>query len=64
MSNSTSVRFDIARGVDVLRGSKLVEHFDGPLAYERAKLCAAEGRGRYLRYWAAKEKVILQKERK
>ena len=51
---ANSVSFDITRGVDVFRGSKLVEHFDGPLAYERARLCEAEGRGRYLRYWAAK----------
>ena len=51
---TTTTTFDITRGVDVLRGSKLVEHFDGPLAHERAKLCAVEGRGRYLRYWGIK----------
>lgn len=55
MSKSKSVRFDVTRGVDVLRGSKLVEHFDGPLAYERAQLCAKEGAGRYLRFWGLKE---------
>lgn len=52
---NTSVRFDIARGVDVMRGSKVLKHYDGPLAYERARLAAAEGRGRHLRYWAEKE---------
>ena len=46
--------FDITRGVDVFRGSKLIAHFDGPLAYELAKLCEAEGSGRYVRYWARK----------
>ena len=50
-----AILFDITRGIDVFRGSKLVEHFDGPLAYERAKLCAAEKPGRYLRYWGVKE---------
>lgn len=50
-----AINFDITRGVDVFRGSKLIEHFDGPLAYERAKLCMAEGRGRYMRYWGVKE---------
>lgn len=49
-----AISIDLSRGVDVLRGSKLVEHFDGADAYERAKACAAAGPGRYVRYWGIK----------
>lgn len=50
-----AISFDISRGVDVLRGSKLLEHFEGADAYERAKAKACEGPGRYVRYWGVKE---------
>lgn len=54
---SNSVQFDITRGVDVMRADKVVQHFDGPLALERAKLAAADPhlRGGYIRYWGVKE---------
>jgi len=51
---ATTITIDFSRGIDVMRGPKLVEHFEGAGAYEAAKRCAAEGRGRYLRYWAVK----------
>ena len=50
-----SINVDLSRGVDVFRGSKLIEHFDGADALEAAKRCASEGPGRYIRYWAVKE---------
>lgn len=52
MSNIT---IDLARGVDVLRGSKLLQHFEGADALAAAQRFAAEGPGRYVRYWAVKE---------
>lgn len=42
---------DAARGFDVMRGKQVVEHFDN---YADARKCEAAGRGRYIRYWAAK----------
>lgn len=54
MSN-TNITIDIARGVDVLRNGKLVEHFDGADALAAAWRCVRQGRGRYVRYWAVKE---------
>lgn len=46
---------DLSRGVDVFRGSKLVEHFEGADALRAAERCAAKKPGRYVRYWAVKE---------
>ena len=46
-----SISIDFSRGVDVFRGSKLVAHFEGADAYAQAKACAAQGHGRYVRYW-------------
>ena len=51
---STTITVDVTRGVDVFRGSKLLEHFEGADAYERAKAKAGEGPGRYVRYWGLK----------
>ena len=51
---SESVTIDFSRGFDVFRGSKLIAHFDGAGAYEAAKAKAAEGPGRYVRYWGIK----------
>jgi hypothetical protein len=51
---STSITIDVTRGVDVFRGSKLVEHFEGADAYERAKAKAAERLSYYVRYWGVK----------
>lgn len=42
---------DVERGFDVFRGSKLLAHF---ASYEEACAYAAEGPGRWVRYWAAK----------
>ena len=42
---------DLSRGVDVLRGSKVLKHFDN---YADARAYACEGHGRYLRYWGVK----------
>ena len=55
MSMSKSIVVDLSRGVDVFRGSKLVEHFEGADALRAAQQCAAEKPGRYVRYWAVKE---------
>lgn len=49
-----AITIDISRGVDVFRGSKLLEHFEGAGALEAAKAKAAEGPGRYVRYWGVK----------
>ena len=49
-----AISIDISRGVDVFYGSKLVEHFEGADALAAAKRCAAQGRGRYVRYWGLK----------
>jgi hypothetical protein len=61
--NSVHV-FDFSRGVDVFRGSKLLKHFDGPNAYEAARLFEAAAPGRYLRYWRAKPVVVTVSEGK
>lgn len=53
MSNTITV--DLSRGVDVFRGSKLLEHFEGTDALAAAQRFAAEKPGRYVRYWAVKE---------
>lgn len=49
-----AISIDISRGVDVFRGSKLIAHFEGAGALEAAKAKAAEGPGRYVRYWGIK----------
>ena len=56
MSNfGTVIPVDTTRGVDVFRGSKLLRHFEGADAYADAKAYAAQGHGRYVRYWGLKE---------
>ena len=55
MSNSNSIRFDVTRGADVFRGSKLLAHFDGEHALEMARAYADQAPGRYVRYWGVKE---------
>ena len=47
---------DMTRGVDVLRGNKVLKHFDN---YADARAYAREGRGRYLRYWGIKPQPEL-----
>jgi len=49
-----SISVDFSRGVDVMRGKQILRHFDGEGALEAARAYAAEGRGRYLRYWGIK----------
>lgn len=47
----TSFAFDLSRGVDVLVGAKVVAHFDGADALERAWAEAQGKSGRWVRYW-------------
>ena len=46
-----AIAIDISRGTDVFRGSRLLRHFEGADALQAARAYAAEGRGRYVRYW-------------
>lgn len=49
-------KFDLSRGVDVMRGKRVVWHFIGPYALAEALDYAAElGGGHYVRYWGVKE---------
>lgn len=48
---TTTFAFDVTRGVDVMRGREVVEHFDGADALEKACALVAAGGGRYARYW-------------
>ena len=45
------ISVDVSRGFDVLVGSKVLAHFG---TYAEACSYAAEVRGRWIRYWAAK----------
>ena len=42
---------DAARGFDVFRGSKLLQHFG---SYAEARAYEAAAPGRYIRYWGVK----------
>jgi hypothetical protein len=42
---------DLSRGFDVLRGSKLLAHFE---SYDEARAYADAALGRYIRYWGKK----------
>ena len=56
MFSDKHVGFDLSRGVDVMRGDRVLWHFVGPMAYLMA-LSYAEGRpGAYIRYWDKKKK--------
>ena len=48
---ASSFKFDVTRGVDVMRGKEVVAHFDGADALEQACAQVAAGNGRYVRYW-------------
>ena len=48
---ASNFKFDVTRGVDVMRGTQVVEHFDGADALEKALALVATGAGRYVRYW-------------
>ena len=48
---STNFKFDVSRGVDVMRGKEVVAHFDGADALAQAWALVAAGGGRYVRYW-------------
>lgn len=48
---ASNFNFDVTRGVDVMRGKEVVEHFDGADALEKACALVAAGGGRYVRYW-------------
>lgn len=45
------ITVDLSRGFDVMRGTRVMRHFD---SYAEAKAYAAQSGGRYLRYWAAR----------
>ena len=47
----TGFKFDVTRGVDVMRGREVVTHFDGADALEKAWAQVQAGGGRYVRYW-------------
>lgn len=51
----STINFDVSRGVDFMRGSAVVLHFDGPDALELAWAHARTTRGGYVRYWTVKE---------
>lgn len=46
------VTVDMSKGFDVMRGKQVLRHFE---RYEDAQAYAAAGRGRYVRYWGARE---------
>ena len=46
------IAIDMSRGFDVLRGKRVLRHFD---TYEAAWAYANESGGRYVRYWELKE---------
>lgn len=46
---------DMSYGFDIMCGSKVLRHFEGtPDGYAAAKAYAAQGRGRYIRYYGKK----------
>ena len=45
------IKVDLSRGFDVLRGSKVLRHFE---SYAEACAYAAQKGGRYVRYYAEK----------
>ena len=45
------ITVDESRGFDVMRGAKILRHF---ASYAEATAYAAEGAGRYVRYWGVK----------
>lgn len=51
---ATTITIDVTQGVDLFRGSKLLEHFEGANAYKLAKAAASEKPGSYIRYWGLK----------
>lgn len=42
---------DITRGFDVMRGSRVLRHFE---SYDEAIAYMRAGRGRWVRYWGVK----------
>ena len=45
------ITVDVSRGFDVMRGKRVLRHFD---SYDEACAYAAEKWGRYVRYWGVK----------
>ena len=45
------ITVDVSRGFDVMRGKRVLHHFD---SYDEACAYAAEKWGRYVRYWGVK----------
>ena len=45
---ATIINADVERGFDVMRGKRVLKHFD---SYEEACAYAREKGGRYVRYW-------------
>lgn len=52
---SNSVNFDLSRGVDVMRGSVVVAHFDGADALDRAWEYSRTISRAYVRFWGVKK---------
>lgn len=48
----STIMFDLSRGVDVMRGARVVAHFDGLDALSQAWAHIAGRGGLYVRYWA------------
>lgn len=48
-----TMAFDLTRGVDILRGARLIAHFDGADALDQA-FAMAQGTGLVVRYWLPK----------
>lgn len=49
----SKINFDLSRGVDVMRGAKVLAHFDGEGALAQAWAWIGGRGGLYVRYWAA-----------
>ena len=48
---ASNFKFDVTRGVDVMRGKEVVAHYDGADALDQACAQVRAGNGRYVRYW-------------
>ena len=49
----STITVNISRGADVMRGSRVVAHFDGDNAVAQAWAYITGRRTLYVRYWAA-----------
>lgn len=51
MEVTMAIAIDTTRGFEVLRGSRILRHFE---SYEEALAYMRAGRGRWMRYWGKK----------